>query len=587
MKRNIKTPTHPSAAPICEGFIICIKEKDIKLEPAKKKAKDAVCESLKSKGWDVKPLGNLCRNFEVRKSSGKQKIPMHLAWKFARKIEQHKNIHRAEPALIMPGIDPSPSQVYTSDEIKQIKQIDTEKGKSLRSMKDLPCTDPEQDPKNLEWNLILTFVKDAKDVKFPDPNIGKRDGEGIVISHPDTGYTNHYEIDDKLRLLIKKGYDFEDGKHPPLDKMIGSSKGHGTSTSSVIMSAIGPKQKPPYVSGVAPKATLIPMRVSTSVVHFSFLNLALAIYKAIDDGHHIISMSLGGLLGWDYLHEAIEYAIKNDIILLAAAGNMWRGVVYPAAFDEVIAVAACNCEGKIWNQSIFRRSAYGRKVDIAAPGESVWRAVTKKSWRWKNYKYEVERSSGTSYAVAITAGDCALWLAHHGRKKLINHFGVGNLAGKFKDILKKKGVTTPLYWNTKKHGAGILNAKKLLEADLGPKYKASGSKTIPATLPLIRTQFPKINDYMDFFPGLDVNRVEESLSRILHTNTGKSHTFKSELSKELLFHIATNPEVRSTIAKEISSKISSKTFAKPLLLNNPRFRKSVSAKLKEYMVGKK
>ena len=130
-----------------------------------------------------------------------------------------------------------------------------------------------------------------------------------------------------------------------MDPMVGRSPGHGTATASVIMSARASADEITVV-GSAPSATLVPLRVSTSVIHLSFKNLTRAIYHAVDRvGAHVISMSLGGPHHSQALEEAIEHALERGVIVLAAAGNVWPWVVYPARFERVIAVAACNCAG--------------------------------------------------------------------------------------------------------------------------------------------------------------------------------------------------------------------------------------------------
>ena len=68
---------------------------------------------------------------------------------------------------------------------------------------------------------------------------------------------------------------------------------------------------------------------------------------------------------------AIQRALDAGTIVLAAAGNEVGFVVFPAAFDEVIAVAASNIRDEPWSGS-----SHGPAVDITAPGESVWRART-------------------------------------------------------------------------------------------------------------------------------------------------------------------------------------------------------------------
>ena len=73
-------------------------------------------------------------------------------------------------------------------------------------------------------------------------------------------------------LDLAAGFDFVDDDADPTDPLGPGNPGHGTSTASVIVSdfdAAGVKG----VSGVAPLATLIPLRVSNSVVHFSWTRL--------------------------------------------------------------------------------------------------------------------------------------------------------------------------------------------------------------------------------------------------------------------------------------------------------------------------
>jgi serine protease len=177
--------------------------------------------------------------------------------------------------------------------------------------------------------------------------------------------------------------------------------GHGTSTASVIMSAVGSQAAPEFVTGAAPRVQLVPLRVSTSVIHLSYAKLTKALYYAADHGHHVVSMSLGGPFKSDFLLRAIRHAMGRGVILLGAAGNIWPWVVYPARYDEVIAVAACNCAREIWAWS-----SEGAAVDVTAAGESVWCAFTGDG----QDPFRVGQSSGTSYAVRrLRALACLPW----------------------------------------------------------------------------------------------------------------------------------------------------------------------------------
>ena len=182
------------------------------------------------------------------------------------------------------------------------------------------------------------------------------------------------------------------------------------------------------VRGVAPLAKLVPLRVTDSVVLLSFGKLAEAIRYAADDGHHVISISLGGPLSSRFLERAVRYATQRGVIVIAAAGNVWPWVVYPARLDDTIAVAACTCSHGEWSSS-----ASGSAVDITAPGESVWRALASPNG------FSVARSSGTSYATAVTAGAAALWLAFHGRDKLVRQYGEAGVPAVFKELLVTEG----------------------------------------------------------------------------------------------------------------------------------------------------
>ena len=276
-------------------------------------------------------------------------------------------------------------------------------------------------------------------------------GAGVRVGHPDTGYTAHPQIAGP-RLRIADGYDFVDDDPDARDPMTGKFPGHGTATGSVIFSGAVPD-----LHGIAPGAELVPLRVSGSVIHFDFGNVVQALYRARDRGCHVVSMSLGGPWAGRSLSRAADRLIAEGMILLAAAGNHTKMVMFPALLENVIAVAASNADNKPWSGS-----ASGAAVDITAPGESVWRAYAFK----KNgaLQFDTQRSSGTSYATATTAGVCALWLQRHGAATLRARYG-RRLASVFTTLLKAHCRPVP-GWNTQRYGPGILDAVGLLNATL-------------------------------------------------------------------------------------------------------------------------
>ena len=216
---------------------------------------------------------------------------------------------------------------------------------------------------------------------------GRRPGEGVVVAHPDTGYRPHPEIWNATitasPIHPADGWDFEDGDPDPTDDLVAGTwknPGHGTRTASVIVSPEGSQLAGAArrMSGVAPAAHLIPLRVTRGVAMLDMGNLADAISHASGSDRSrvkrkadVISISLGGAPS-RRLRDAVRRARLENVIVLAAAGNDVRTVVWPARYEDVIAVAASNFDSKPW-----KGSCAGKAVWVTAPGETVWCASTR------------------------------------------------------------------------------------------------------------------------------------------------------------------------------------------------------------------
>lgn len=257
------------------------------------------------------------------------------------------------------------------------------------------CESSAPVPGNHEWAVNL--------IKAPQAwsRFGTR-GRGILVAQPDTGVADHREID--LAIEHRLGVDILAGGGPPTDPLAASmsSPGHGTATSSCVAS-----RDAGSMVGAAPDAKVVPMRCLNGVVLRSGAAVATAVDRARTAGCHVVSMSLGGPIEFPDLKRALRRAVEADMIVLAAAGNCVRLVVYPAWDPAVIAVAGVDEHGRPW-----RGTSRGRKVDVAAPAENVF--VARRSTPADVDLGLVAPGQGTSFAVALTAGCAALWLARHG-----------------------------------------------------------------------------------------------------------------------------------------------------------------------------
>jgi hypothetical protein len=441
-------------------------------------------------------------------------LPAAEAWEVARRIRKHPKATSAEPlfAVYTPPPDESPAPGAAASSVGGGAAI-------AGALAD--C----------EWALKKSGVIAAWSVTT-------KPGEGVRIGHPDTGYQIHNELDaGRLVLTLDRDLieDDDDALDPLIDGIL-KNPGHGTATGSVIVSGRG--SVPPFVSGVAPRAELVPIRTSPTVVLLSMRNLIRAIEYAIAQKLHVLSISMGGL-GSFTLQKVVQRAVAEGVIVVAAAGNRVKFVVHPGAYPEVVCMAASNFDDRPWSGS-----CRGPAVTVSAPGESVWRArVFHEKGKMRT---TVEPSSGTSYAVSVVAGVAAMWLSHHGRQKLIAKLGGKHLlAPTFKNILIATARIPAAGWDRTKFGAGIVDAKAVLEADPGqfvPASAAPKATTTPAAE--VRRRLGTIAG----LPRKEDTAIASAMADLTGAPTARVSTSRmADLGPELAFLAATDPAVQEAL----------------------------------------
>ncbi|MBC1241881.1 S8 family peptidase [Nostoc sp. 2RC] len=210
----------------------------------------------------------------------------------------------------------------------------------------LSLTGPNDQYYSKQWNLHKIGIEGAW---------SQTKGSGVTVAVIDTGIT---KVRDLYETKFVKGYDFVNDREKADD-----DNGHGTHVAGTIAQATNNKYG---VAGIAYEASLMPLKVLSAYGGGTVADIAEAIKFAADKGADVINMSLGGGGESKLMKEAIEYAHRKGVVIIAAAGNeSANGASYPARYPHVIGVSAIGPDGEKAPYSNF-----GAGVDISAPGGS-------------------------------------------------------------------------------------------------------------------------------------------------------------------------------------------------------------------------
>lgn len=201
-----------------------------------------------------------------------------------------------------------------------------------------------------QWNLRAVQAERAWEVTT---------GSGAVVAVLDTGVAAG--APDLAGTRFVAGRDLVDGDDRPDDR-----NGHGTHVTGTIAqttnNGVG-------AAGLAHGASIMPVRVLDDAGAGTDHRTAQGIRWAVDNGAHVINMSLGGASRSQVLADAVRYAHDRGVVLVASTGNDGSDAVsFPAAYDEVIAVGAVRLD-----RTRAPYSNRGTQVELVAPGGDLSR----------------------------------------------------------------------------------------------------------------------------------------------------------------------------------------------------------------------
>lgn len=234
-------------------------------------------------------------------------------------------------------------------------------------------------------NVVVAVLDTGVDVTHHDlaQNIWNNPGEIPGNGWDDDG--NGY-VDDT------NGWNFAYSNHWVTDY-----DGHGTHIAGTIAAA----QNRYGVTGVAPNATIMPVKVLDDLGSGHTSDVANGIRYAVDNGADVISMSLGGGYSSE-IAQAVRYAYRHNVVVVMSSGNEGATMPsYPAALADRwgIAVGAVDRNLQVAN---FSNRAGFRMDYVVAPGVNIYSTLPGNQFGALN---------GTSMAAPHVAGVVALMLS--------------------------------------------------------------------------------------------------------------------------------------------------------------------------------
>ncbi|HEX8775065.1 MAG TPA: S8 family serine peptidase [Pyrinomonadaceae bacterium] len=352
-------------------------------------------------------------------------------------------------------------------------------------------------------NGISTWDMDAVNITNPGANNRQvsYDGTGVYVAVLDTGLLDswrQYFPQERIAVEFAKSFSGGGGAGTVSDttnQWEHDQNSHGTHVASTVL---GYNFFGTPVNGVAPKATVIPVKVLnqsgfgwSSVIAHGIVYIANLKAGQLANYPVVINMSLGGSTLDAVEKAAIDYAVSRGVIIVAAAGNEGTaGMGYPGAYQPVISVAASGWTGEWlagsdgvvgnwwWKDDVAdptntaqfyiadfsSRQKSGQDLDVAAPG----------SWTVGPYQVNSGQLSyyflgGTSMASPHVAGIVALMAQKNhslnaAQAESILTKSAIPLAPGCRNVTDIDGSPKQYCWGADAMGSGLATADKALKA---------------------------------------------------------------------------------------------------------------------------
>lgn len=281
-------------------------------------------------------------------------------------------------------------------------------------------------------------------------------GNGVIVAVIDSGVDASHP---DLAGSVLPGYDPSGtglNTHP--------TDGHGTGMASLIAGHGHGTGNTDGLMGLAPGAKILPIYKAdsnnTDVVPQD-------IHWAVDHGAKVINISLTSAGSNPQLPEAVAYAAKHDVLIVAGSGNDGSSTIgSPGNEPGVLTVGAVGEDLNVWP-----KSDYGPQLLLTAPGDKVVAAGLTSECQGSLYCM----TNGTSDATAYVSAAAALIRAK------FPELTAGQVANRLTETAKipqsAQGISLP----DPHYGYGIIAPYSALTKDI-PAGPAQGPLATPTAL---------------------------------------------------------------------------------------------------------
>ncbi len=279
-------------------------------------------------------------------------------------------------------------------------------GKDDPTMEDVQKLDTGDEAVNHAVQVAMSMLSDGGSIK----EIKKELQFGLDYFSGQAEY--YYNPDIEVRGIVGDDYSNSKEKYYGNNDVKGPDAGHGTHVAGLIAAS---RKNGVGMDGIADNVKIMAIRCVPDGDERD-KDVANSIIYAVDNGASIINMSFGKGQSWDKnaVDKAVKYAMKNDVLLVHAAGNdgkntdhesnfpndsfKKKGLFGPKKAKNWLEIGALSWKGGKDAAAGF--SNYGKEnVDLFSPGVDVYSTKPDNTY---------ERENGTSMASPVAAGVAAV-----------------------------------------------------------------------------------------------------------------------------------------------------------------------------------